>query len=108
MTYESTLIALADTRRRMLFETLAMNPMSVADLAQTQPISRPAVSQHLKVLENAGLVTASPQGTKRIYAVDPQALAPLRRYIDGFWDDALTAFADHIQAQKTKTPKKEK
>jgi len=107
MTYESTLLALADTRRRHLFETLAAQPMSVAELARDQPISRPAVSQHLKVLQGAGLVTATAKGTRRIYAVDPAGLAPLRRYIDGFWDDALNAFADHIRTQKSKTEKKE-
>ena len=108
MTYETTLTALADPRRRILFEKLATYPMSVADLAADQPISRPAVSQHLKVLEAAGLVHATAQGNRRIYAVNAAGLAPLRDYINQFWDDALTAFADHIKSQKTASAKKEK
>ncbi len=96
MTYEITLAALADPRRRIIFEALSAKPMSVVQLANTQPVSRPAVSQHLKVLQTAGLVKATALGTRRIYAVDRKGLVSLRDYIDSFWNDTLTAFADHI------------
>jgi len=102
MTYIESLNALTDPRRRSLFEALAAQPMSVAELSKTQPVSRPAVSQHLKVLENAGLVTVTPQGNRRIYAANRDGLLPLRDYIDSFWDDALTAFANHIKSTEGK------
>jgi len=102
MTYTESLNAIADPRRRALLEALASKPMSVTELAKTQPVSRPAVSQHLKVLENAGLVHATPQGNRRIYTANRDGLLPLRDYIDSFWDDALNAFASHIQETEEK------
>jgi len=96
MTYENVLTALSDPTRRHIFETLRVSPSTVTKLAASQPVSRPAVSQHLRVLEEAGLVKARPQGTKRIYHLQPDGLASLRSYIDGFWDDVLTSFADSI------------
>lgn len=99
MSYHSALSALADPTRRALFEALAKQPASVAELAQHHPISRPAVSQHLKVLSEAGLVRVQPQGTRRIYQINRSGLDPLRQYIDGFWQDALGAYAKEVQRQ---------
>jgi DNA-binding transcriptional ArsR family regulator len=85
--------ALADPTRREIFERIAERPRAVGELAEELPVSRPAVSQHLKVLSEAGLVTAHADGTRRIYALDPQGLAGLREYLDGFWQRSLSAFA---------------
>jgi DNA-binding transcriptional ArsR family regulator len=84
--------ALADPTRRLIFERLARSPSAVGELAAQLPVSRPAVSQHLKVLKGAGLVTDRALGTKRIYAVDPAGLAALRQYFDQFWRQSLAAF----------------
>ncbi|MFD1157039.1 ArsR/SmtB family transcription factor [Roseovarius aestuarii] len=99
MTYDNAITALADPTRRAVFEALAVKPQSVADLAQGQPVSRPAVSQHLKVLVGARLVKATPQGTRRIYALDPTGLIALRAYLDRFWDDTLGAYAAEVRRQ---------
>ena len=96
MPYDSTLSALADPTRRTIFEQIAAHPDSVANLAKALPISRPAVSQHLKVLEQAQLVTATPQGTRRIYSLNPAGLVALRSYLDQFWTDALGAYAAEV------------
>jgi DNA-binding transcriptional ArsR family regulator len=84
--------ALADPTRRAVFERLRQGPRSVGELADGLPVSRPAVSQHLRVLEQAGLVTADQQGTRRLYRIEPSALAAVRNYFDSFWSDALAAF----------------
>ena len=84
--------ALGDPTRRAIFESLAEQPRAVGELAQDLPVSRPAVSQHLKVLKGAGLVTDRPAGTRRIYAVDPDGLAALRAYLDQFWTKTLIAY----------------
>jgi DNA-binding transcriptional ArsR family regulator len=84
--------ALGDGRRREIFERLALRPQTVGELAQALPISRPAVSQHLKVLLEAGVVLVDPLGTRRIYHVDPEGVAALRAYFDRFWNQALAAF----------------
>ena len=84
--------ALGDPTRRAVFERLAGGPLAVVDLAKTLPVSRPAVSQHLKVLKDAGLVTDRAVGTRRVYGVDQAGLAALRDYFDRFWTDALDAF----------------
>ena len=102
MTYTDTLAALSDPTRRAVFEAVAAKPRSVAELAKAQPVSRPAVSQHLKVLVEAGLVRATPQGTKRIYALDRTGLIALRRYLDQFWTDTLGAYAAEVHRQSTK------
>lgn len=99
MTYDNAITALADPTRRAVFEALAVKPQSVTDLAQGQPVSRPAVSQHLKVLAGARLVKATPQGTRRIYALDPTGLIALRAYLDRFWDDTLGAYAAEVRRQ---------
>ncbi len=96
MAYESALAALADPTRRQIFETVAAAPSSVGLLAGQLPVSRPAVSQHLKALSDAGLVTVTKQGTRNIYAACPDGLADLRRYLDGLWGDVLTNFAKDI------------
>ena len=89
--------ALADPTRREIFSRLAARPRSVTDLASELPVSRPAVSQHLKVLKDAGLVVDRKLGTRRLYQVDPQAVADLRAYFDSFWDQALAGFRDATQ-----------
>jgi DNA-binding transcriptional ArsR family regulator len=90
--YADALTALADPTRRSVFETLRKGPRSVGDLARGLPVSRPAVSQHLRVLERAGLVTARRDGTRNFYSVNGDGLAELREYFEGFWDEALAAF----------------
>jgi DNA-binding transcriptional ArsR family regulator len=84
--------ALADPTRRTVFERVAAQPQSVGALAAQLPVSRPAVSQHLKVLKDAGLVTDEARGTSRIYRIDPQGLGPLRRWLDQQWDRSLANF----------------
>jgi DNA-binding transcriptional ArsR family regulator len=86
------LTALGDPTRRRIFELLADGPRSVGDVAAELPVSRPAVSQHLKVLKAAGLVLDRQQGTRRFYLVDPEGVQAMRAYLDRFWDDALRAF----------------
>jgi DNA-binding transcriptional ArsR family regulator len=85
--------ALGDPTRRAIFESLAAGPRSVGEVAAGLPISRPAVSQHLKVLKEAGLVRDRAVGTRRYYEPDPAGLVVLRGYLDRFWDRALSAFA---------------
>ena len=93
MAYQVALVALADPTRRSVFERLLDGPQPVGRIARGMPVSRPAVSQHLKVLKEAGLVTDRAEGTRRVYCIDPHGLADVRRYLDQFWDQALTAFA---------------
>ncbi|MDP9393088.1 MAG: metalloregulator ArsR/SmtB family transcription factor [Actinomycetota bacterium] len=96
-TYGASLDALGDPTRRAIFEQLADRPRAVGDLAAELPISRPAVSQHLKVLKDAGLVTDRAAGTRRIYSVDPQGIAAVRAYFDRFWAQALAAYKDAVE-----------
>jgi len=84
--------ALADPTRRRVFERLAKRSSSVGEIAATLPVSRPAVSQHLKVLKEAGLVTDIAAGTRRVYRVDPRGIEAMKNYLDRFWDRALAAF----------------
>jgi len=84
--------ALGDPTRRLVFERLARRPMSVGKLASGLAVSRPAVSQHLKVLKDAGLVVDREDGTRRIYSIDPRGIAAMRTYLDRFWDRSLAAF----------------
>ncbi len=86
------LSALADPTRRAIFESLLGQPMSVGALADHHPVSRPAVSQHLKVLSTAGLVKARVEGTRRIYSADPAGLEALRGWVEGMWDHVLDRF----------------
>ncbi|MFT3710943.1 MAG: metalloregulator ArsR/SmtB family transcription factor [Archangium sp.] len=85
-------VALGDPTRRAIFERVANRPQSVGSITKRMDVSRPAVSQHLKVLKDAGLVTDRQDGTKRIYALDLRGLSTMRGYLDKFWDKALTAF----------------
>jgi DNA-binding transcriptional ArsR family regulator len=86
--------ALGDATRREIFERLASGPRSVGELAAELPVSRPAVSQHLKVLKDAGLVFDRPVGTRRLYQLNPDGVGALRAYVDQFWTQALAAFKD--------------
>lgn len=90
----SQLVALADPTRRSIYELIREAPSSVRELTDHLPISQPAVSQHLKVLNAAGLVTAIPDGARRIYRVDPAGVAQLRAWIDALWDDVLDNFTE--------------
>jgi DNA-binding transcriptional ArsR family regulator len=99
MAYESALRCLSDPTRRRIFERLRAGPRSVSALARGLPVTRPAVSQHLRALKDAGLVADRPDGARRIYYIDPHGLGELRRWLDGFWDDALAAFKDAVEAQ---------
>lgn len=89
---DSKLEALADPTRRHVFEMVVDQPLSVGELASALPVSRPAVSQHLRVLKQVGLVTDRAEGTRRIYAASPSGLAELRAYLDTFWQRSLAAF----------------
>jgi DNA-binding transcriptional ArsR family regulator len=89
----AVLTALADPTRRAIFERLARSPGAVGELARELPVSRPAVSQHLKILKSAGLVTDRAAGTRRVYSVDPTGLAAIRDYFEQFWQQSLARFA---------------
>jgi DNA-binding transcriptional ArsR family regulator len=91
--------ALADPTRRAVWEQLSRTPMAVGELAGHLPVSRPAVSQHLKVLTAAGLVGATSQGTRRIYAARQDGLNALRKYLDTMWRDALASYAAAFDQQ---------
>jgi DNA-binding transcriptional ArsR family regulator len=89
--------ALGDPTRRQIFESLKTGPRSVGELADGLPVSRPAVSQHLRVLKEAGLVSDRKEGTRRLYRIDPGGLAGLRDYFDSFWGEALERFAEEAR-----------
>jgi DNA-binding transcriptional ArsR family regulator len=89
--------ALGDPTRRAIFELIGAEPRAVGDIARELPVSRPAVSQHLKVLKGAGLVTDRPVGTRRIYAVDPDGIEAMRAYLDQFWSKTLAAFKQVVE-----------
>lgn len=91
-TNDHPLDALGDPTRRRVFELLRSGPRSVSELAASLPVSRPAVSQHLRVLENAGLVTHRKNGTRHLYELDQTGVVVLRTWVDGFWDEALARF----------------
>ena len=94
--------ALADPTRRRVFERLKSGPKPVGAIARGLPVSRPAVSQHLKALKEAGLVADRPEGTRRVYFIDPHGLGALRKWLDQFWDDALAAFQAEVEKASTK------
>lgn len=105
MAYECVFMALSDPTRRALMEALRDGPANVRTLAEPLPISRPAVSQHLKVLGDAGLVRAEAKGTQRLYSINQDGLATLRTWLDQMWDEALGAFAAEAHRQaKGKLP----
>ena len=93
------LAALGDPTRRAIFERLSDRPCAVGELARELPVSRPAVSQHLKVLKDAGLVTDRRAGNRRIYQLDPDGIDALRAYLDRFWNRALTAFKAAVEKE---------
>jgi DNA-binding transcriptional ArsR family regulator len=98
------LTALGDPTRRIIFERLADRPRAVGELAEELPVSRPAVSQHLKVLKDAGLVVDRQAGTRRIYQVDPDGVGALRAYLDQFWSQALAAFKATVEQSDQEVP----
>ena len=97
MAYEIALQCLADPTRRAVFERLRRGPQVVGALATGLPVSRPAVSQHLKALKQAGLVSDRAEGTRRVYYIDPDGLGELRRWLDQFWDEALESFKHEVE-----------
>jgi DNA-binding transcriptional ArsR family regulator len=99
--------ALADPTRRAIFESLADGPRPVGEIARQFPVSRPAVSQHLKVLKDAGLVVDRPSGTRRLYQIDPQRVAALRAYFDQFWSRSLAAFKQSVEQPVPQNNQKE-
>ena len=92
--------ALHDATRRTVLERLRDGPKSVGEIANDLPVSRPAVSQHLKVLKDAGLVNDRSEGTRRIYHIDPKGLGAMRAWLDQFWDSALASFAAEVERQE--------
>jgi DNA-binding transcriptional ArsR family regulator len=105
-TYRSgdALGALGDPTRRAIIECLAERPRAVVELADELPVSRPAVSQHLKVLKEAGLVTERAAGTRRIYRLNPAGVAALRDQIDTFWSRALAGYKDAVEQPEEENP----
>jgi len=95
------LSALADPTRRTIFERVGAAPGAVNEIAAGLLVSRPAVSQHLKVLKEAGLVTDTPDGTRRVYRLDPRGLGALREWLDRFWGEQLGAFKDFADQQES-------
>jgi DNA-binding transcriptional ArsR family regulator len=91
--------SLADPTRRQIVELLVARPRAVGELAAELPVSRPAVSQHLKVLKDVGMVIDQAEGTRRRYRIDPKGVAALRDYLDQLWDKALTAFAAAVEEE---------
>jgi DNA-binding transcriptional ArsR family regulator len=91
--------ALGDPTRRAIFERLADGPRAVGELASELPVSRPAVSQHLKVLKAAGLVVDTRAGTRRLYRLDPDGVGAVRAYFDAFWNQALAAFKAAVEQE---------
>jgi DNA-binding transcriptional ArsR family regulator len=99
--------ALGDATRRAIFERLREGPRAVGELASGLPVSRPAVSQHLRVLKEAGLVSERRDGTRRIYRLDPSGLAEVRAYFDDFWTQALAAFKEAAERSFSPTAEEE-
>lgn len=94
MAYPQVLEALAEPRRRQILQALKSAPLSVGEIAETQPVSRPAISQHLKVLMQANLVDVEERGTQRIYHIKRQGFEELQRWVNSYWDDALVTMAE--------------
>jgi DNA-binding transcriptional ArsR family regulator len=109
VTYTTRVVsALADPTRRSVLEQLRDGPRSVGEIANDLPVSRPAVSQHLKVLKNAGLVGDRSVGTRRIYYIDPKGLGAMRAWLDQFWQAALDGFKAAAEAEAEKASKERK
>jgi DNA-binding transcriptional ArsR family regulator len=103
----TALAALGDPTRRAIFEQLGERPSAVGELAGRLPVSRPAVSQHLKVLKEAGLVVDQRQGSRRVYRLHPEGIAELRDYLDRFWGSALTSFKAGVERRESQRPARE-
>jgi DNA-binding transcriptional ArsR family regulator len=104
VTYEAVLDALGDPMRRAILEQLRDGARAVGEIARDLPVSRPAVSQHLRVLREAGLVRYRREGTRRLYELDAEGMEELRSYLDGFWESGLDAFkrvAEHEQEERS-------
>jgi DNA-binding transcriptional ArsR family regulator len=103
MAYEARVVdrfaALGDPTRRAIFERIVRRPAPVGELARGLPVSRPAVSQHLRVLKEAGLVSETPDGTRRIYRIDPSGIAAMREWLDTYWAAALEAFQTFVEQE---------
>jgi DNA-binding transcriptional ArsR family regulator len=97
---ERALDALGDPTRRAVFRRLRKGNRSVRDIADGMDVSRPAVSQHLKVLKAAGLIVVRPHGARRLYGIDPNGIEALRNWLDGFWDETLTAFKQAAEQEQ--------
>jgi DNA-binding transcriptional ArsR family regulator len=98
---QTALEALADGTRMAIFQKLTAGPLAVHELAGTLPVSRPAVSQHLRVLKEAGLITGSKNGTRRVYQLNPEGIARLRAHFDQMWGQAMSAFQKNVEATST-------
>jgi DNA-binding transcriptional ArsR family regulator len=103
---EKAFDAFGDPTRRRVFERLRHRTRSVREIADGLDVSRPAVSQHLKVLQDAGLVVARAEGTRRLYSVEPRGLEAVRGWLDGFWDEALTAFKQAVEREAARERKR--
>jgi len=99
MAYRMAMDALGDPTRRAIFEQLRGGPRAVGEIAGDLPVSRPAVSQHLKVLKDAGLVVDRADGTRRLYQLNPAGIEAMRAYFDTFWNHALAAFKDAVEKE---------
>lgn len=99
MSAQHALDALGDPTRRRVLEVLRAGPAAVGEIADQLPVSRPAVSKHLKVLGESGLVTHIRVGTRSFYRIDARGLTAVREYLDGFWTDVLEAFAEHVEGR---------
>lgn len=101
MAYADVFVALADPTRRHILEALRQRPKTVGELAKHQPVSRPAVSQHLKVLHSARLVSVESKGNRRVYSIKRDGLDELRQYLESFWSDVLSAYGAEIERRMT-------
>jgi DNA-binding transcriptional ArsR family regulator len=108
MAYSNALTALADPTRRHVFEQLRSGPKPVGRIAEAMPVSRPAVSQHLKVLKEAGLVREHREGARHLYEIDPKGLGALRRWLDQFWLSALDTFQAEVEIQPRRKGRRRK
>ena len=109
--HDKQLDALGDPTRRAVLKTLRRGPLAVGDIARQFEISRPAISQHLRILKDAGLVTDSAEATRRVYELNREAFASLRGYFDEFWTTALDAFKERVEkkaAKRTAAPSRRK
>jgi DNA-binding transcriptional ArsR family regulator len=97
MSYQAALLALGDPTRRRILEELRDGPLAVGRIADRLPVSRPAVSRHLRVLESADLVRHEERGTRRLYEVDPRGVAALREWLDTWWDEPLRRYAAYVE-----------